>query len=475
MSPDPTPQNLDGPAASEPPVGVPPTTERLGDVTRRRLVAIIYRLALPVVLASISQTLMGLVDTLMVGRLGEAPLAAVGVATLLFSAVAMSIKALDVAAQTYTARRIGEGRDSEVGAILATAVTVSVVAGALFMLVGLLWPTGLMSLVSRDPEVQRLGRDYLVYRYAGMLPLLVYFMCKAVFDGIGWTRIGMTVGIGMNLLNVLLNWLLIFGKFGLPEMGVGGAALASSVSAALAAVVIVGYALRPAIRHRFRLLCRTNFQPHLIGPFLRIGWPPALQTLGNLVAVLVFFFILGRISTLAVAASNVVLRIASLSFMPGFGIGAAVQTLVGQSLGRKDPRGARRASWGGVGLALVFMGVFGVAFVAIPGTLLRVFSSSEALIQAGIPILRLLGLVQVIDAVGLTLAGTLRGAGSTKAVMLVDIITGFGLLPPLAYLLGIVLNWGLMGVWLALLIWFTLFAVGMVWLFLRSDWEEVRL
>ncbi|MEN8008530.1 MAG: MATE family efflux transporter [Candidatus Krumholzibacteriota bacterium] len=449
--------------------------ERLGDVTRRRLLVTITGMATPIVLGQLSQTLMGLVDTLMVGRLGEAPLAAVGVATLLFSALAMSIKAVDVAAQSFTARRVGEGRDAEVGSVLATAVTVSMAAGAVFMLVGLLWPGTLVGLVTTDPEVRELGRSYLLYRYAGMLPLLFFFQAKAVFDGIGWTRIGMGVGIGMNLLNVLLNWMFIFGKLGAPALGVGGAALASTLSALAAAVVILGFLLRSSVRRRFRILCRSNFQRRLIGPFLKLAWPPALQTFGIVIGFLVFYFILGRISIIAVAAANVVMRIASLSFMPGFGVGAAVQTLVGQSLGREDPVGARRSSWYGVGLSMVFMGIFGVIFLWVPEFLMRLFSSSEELIAAGVPILRLMGLVQLIDAVGLTLAGALRGAGMTREVMFVDVATGFGLLPPLAYLFGVVMKGGLMGAWLALLTWFTLYAVGMVLLFVKSRWEEVKI
>jgi putative MATE family efflux protein len=296
-----------------------------------------------------------------------------------------------------------------------------------------------------------------------------------VFDGIGWTRIGMGVGIGMNLVNLLLNWMLIFGKLGAPAMGVGGAALASTLSALLASLVILFFLLRPAVRRRFRILCRSNFQLRLIKPFLAIGWPPALQTFAIILGFLVFYFILGRISIVAVAAANVVMRIASVSFMPGFGVGAAVQTLVGQSLGRQDTRGARRSSWYGVGLAMIFMGVFGIFFMWIPESLLRLFSSSEDLIAAGTPILRLMGLVQLIDAVGLTLAGALRGAGMTRAVMLVDIGTGFVLLPPLSYLFGVVMKGGLMGAWLALLTWFTLFAVGMVYLFVGKKWEEVKI
>jgi putative MATE family efflux protein len=448
---------------------------RLSTLTRRRLATTIAGLATPVVLGQLSQTLMGLVDTLMVGRLGESQLAAVAVATLLFSALAMTIKAVDVAAQTFTARRVGEQRDTEVGAVLTTAVTVCLGAGSVLMVVGLRWPGALMSLATLDPSVHEMGRQYLVYRYAGMLPLLFFFQAKAVFDGIGWTRIGMGVGIGMNVVNALLNWVFIFGKWGAPALGVGGAALASTISAGLAAVVIAGFLLHGPTRRRFRLVCRTNFKRALIRPFLKLAWPPAVQTFGIVIALVAFNYLLGLVGTLAVATGNVVLRIASLSFMPGVGVGAAVQTLVGQSLGRADPRGARRAALGGVALSVAFMGLFGVFFLATPAFFLRLFSGSEALIAAGTPILRLMGLVQVIDAVGLTLSGALRGAGLTREVMLVDVATGLVLLPPLTYLFAIVMAGGLMGAWLALLTWFTLYAVGMVWVFARCDWKEVRI
>jgi putative MATE family efflux protein len=452
-----------------------PVPSRLGQLPRRRLLAVIGGLATPVVLAQLSQTLMGLVDTIMVGRLGETALAAVGVATLLFSATAMSLKAVEVAVQTYTAHRVGEGRDGEVGAVLATGVVAALGLGSVFMVVGLVWPDRLMGWVAADRAMHELGTVYVRWRYAGMLPLLAFFLVKAMFDGVGWTRVGMWIGIGMNVLNAVLNWALIFGKLGAPALGVQGAALASTLSATAAALVVIAWALRPSIRKRFRIMGRTNFQPRLVGPFLRIAWPPAVQTLANLTAVLILFWILGRISVIAVAAGNIVLRIAALSFMPGFGVGAAVQTLVGQSLGRRDPRGAIRAAWGGVGLAVVFMGAFGAAFLAVPGLFLRVFTDSAELVAAGKPVMRLMGWVQIADAVGLVLAGALRGAGWTRQVMLADLVTGFGLMPVLAYLFGVVLDGGLLGAWLALLLWFTLYAVIMTVLFVRGRWWKVRL
>ena len=213
-------------------------------------------------------------------------------------------------------------------------------------------------------------------------------------------------------------------------------------------------------------------RPALLRPMTRMAWPAGVQVLGALMAVLVFFAILGRISTVAVAAGNVVFRIAALSFMPGIGVGVAVQTLVGQSLGGGDPRGAVRAGWGGVMLAVALMGAFSVVFLLAPGWLMGLFARDEALIRAGTPILRMMGLVQIFDAVGLTLAGGLKGAGATRAVMLTDVLTAWLLFLPGAWFFGLHLEMGLTGAWIGVLIWFFVYAVGITWLFARGDWRR---
>jgi MATE family multidrug resistance protein len=446
----------------------------LGKLSRGRLLLTITALATPVALANVSQTLMGLIDTLMVGQLGHVELAAVGVATLLFSAVAMTLKAVDTAVQTFTARRVGGGRPREVGAVLVTALSLVLLVGGVMSGLGLQGAGGLMGLINRDPRVAELGQAYLRWRFIGLVPLLVFFMVRGVFDGIGATRIGMLVGIGMNLVNALLNWLLIFGKLGLPALGVRGAAIASSLAAALAADVILMLALRPAVRRPYRLFYRRNLDPTLLLPFLRLAWPLAVQSLAILLALLIFFVVLGLISTVAVAAGNVVLRIAALSFMPGLGVGVAVQTLVSQALGRQDRQAAVRVGWGGVGLAMILMGSCGLVFLAVPDRLLQLFTTSEELVAAGTPILHLMGLIQLVVAVGLTLAGALRGAGATRLVMMVDLMSGLLLVPPTAYFFGVVLGGGLLGAWLALLLWFSLYAAGMTYWFVRGDWQGIE-
>jgi Na+-driven multidrug efflux pump len=143
---------------------------------------------------------------------------------------------------------------------------------------------------------------------------------------------------------------------------------------------------------------------------------------------------------------------------------------VAQSLGRGDVPGARRAGWGGVLLAVAFMGVFGLAFLVWPEHLMRLFAKDAELIAAGTPILRMMGLVQVFDAVGLTLAGALRGAGATRQVMVTDVLTAWLFFLPAAWLFGVRLDGGLTGAWIGVVLWFFLYAVGMVAWFQRGDW-----
>lgn len=427
------------------------------------------------VLANISQTLMGLVDTLMVARLGTAAIAAVGVATLLFSALATSLKSLDVAVQTFVARRDGEGRPHETGAVVGTGLAMVAGAGVVGSVVGMLWPGLGLGLLMGDPEVVRLGSDYYLLRAVGLLPLLVFLILRAGFDGLGRTRVGMVVGVGMNLLNVVLNYVLIYGKLGAPALGVRGAALASTLAALAAALAIVPWALRPGLRRRYGWFGRGCLRRDLVAPLWRVGWPPALQALGLIGGIVVFYGILGQISTVAVAAGNIVMRIASLAIMPAVGMGVAVQTLVSRCLGARDARGAWRTGVAGVVLAAGLMAALGLPFLLLPDLMLGAFAPEAPVLAAGRGILGITALGQLLAAAGLTFAGVLRGAGDTARVLAVDVTTGAGFMLPAAWLLGVVLGGGLLGAWWALAAWFALHAAIMTRLFVGQRWLRFRL
>jgi putative MATE family efflux protein len=439
------------------------------DVTR------IVWLAAPAALAQLSQTVMGMVDAIMVGRLGPAAVAGVGIATLLFAVLANAIKAVETGVQALIARRVGEGRDHEVGQVLGSALVILFGAGIAVCVLGLFWPEFWMSLVSRDPLVRKLGSEYLYWRSLFLLPFLLYFHVRACFDGVGWTRIGMVTALGMNLVNFGLDWVLIFGHFGAPAMGVKGAALASGIASLLASGAITAVALQRPIRRRFRLFARDNIRWDQIGRLLRVGWPPMLQAAGIVAGIVAFYVILGRLGTVEVAAGNIVMRIASVCIMPVIGIGVAVQTIVGQSLGARDERRARRAGWLGVAVAASFMAILGTCFLLWPELLLGVFVADPVVIAAARPILHLTAIVQIIASVGLVLGAAQRGAGATRTVMLVDLGTAAAILVPGGWIGAIVLGRGLIGAWYAFLVWFLVHAGLMAWHYHRGAWLRVRI
>ncbi|MDY0110189.1 MAG: MATE family efflux transporter [Candidatus Krumholzibacteria bacterium] len=451
------------------------SAESLGTTAWTRLLALMARMASPVILASLTQTLMGLVDTLMIGRLGTAAIAAVGIATLLFSTLATGLRSLDVAVQVITARRDGAGRCAEVGAVLGTGLALVLAAGAAATLACWRWPALGMRLVSPDPEVVALGAAYFQVRGLGLLPFVCYFLVRACFDGLGQTRIGMLTGVGMNVLNVVLNWVLIFGHFGAPALGVRGAALASVLASAVAAGAILAVALRPALRRRYRLLARGSVRRDLILPLLRIGWPPALQATGLIGGLVLFTMILGQVSTVAVAAGNIVLRIAALTLMAAVGVGVVVQTLVSRSLGARDLRGAWRSGLAGLVLAGGLMAAVGLPMLLWPDALLATFAVEPPVLAAGRQILRLTAFVQMAAAVSLAFAGALRGAGAMQRVLLVDLATGVLCLLPLAWLFAVTAGGGLLGAWWALVAWLLVHAAWMTRLFFAKRWLSTRI
>jgi MATE family multidrug resistance protein len=440
----------------------------------RPLLARILRLGTPVVLGTISATTMGLIDMAMVGRLGPAYLAAVGLATNLFSTVVRTTLALGQAAQTLTARRVGESREAAVGEVVDVALTLGVVVGVAITVLMALAAGPAMGLLAHQPELARLGAGYIIWRAPEALFLMLLFVYRGFFEGIGRTAVPALVGVVTMLCNVALNWCLIYGKLGMPRMEARGAGLASALATLIGALLLALLARSAGLRQRFDLRLRPSLKAAILRPLWRVAWPGALRTFLVILSFTLFLAIIERLGTVQLAASNGVILILSFSFMPAIGVGTAVATLVGQSLGRHDVAAARRTGWHGVLVSVAFMGIMGVLFLSAPRPCLRLFTNDPEILDVGVPVLRLMGLVQMFDATGLTLAGAIGGAGHTRLVMLADVGSAYLLFLPLTWLIALRLHHGLMGAWLAAMIWFFVFAVLMVLAWARGGWARVR-
>ncbi|MEM7675870.1 MAG: MATE family efflux transporter [Myxococcota bacterium] len=404
----------------------------------------VIRLGTPIVGGMISQNVLNLVDTAMVGTLGNAALAGVGTASFLnFMSVAF-LTGFSVGVQAMVARRIGEGRES-VAALPLNGTLVIILGLALpwTVLLFLLAPT-LFPLVNDSAEVVSIGVPYWQARLVGVAAIGLNFSFRGFWNGIKRPGFYLRTLLVMHATNIVLNYVLIFGKFGFPAYGATGAGIASAVSVyvGLLTYIYLGFRHAQPLGFLQRLPDRDT-----VMTTLRLAIPSGIQQLLFSASFTTLFAILGMISTTATAAANVVLNVMLVAVLPGIAFGIASATLVGQALGRKDPDEAERSAWDVVTVAAIVMTVIGLPMILFPDVILEIFIHDPETIQTARVPLQIVGATIGIDAVGMVLMNSLMGAGATRTSMFVQVTMQWGLLLPFSYIMGPVLGFGLVGVW----------------------------
>ena len=361
---------MTGPAESDSDPTVRTPVDRVA--LRRRVVA----LAVPITIGNLSHTVVSYADTFMVGKLGEIPLAALGASAVLFLSIFLVFSAIFTGVQVLAARRHGEGSFHATGRVLTNALAVGLGAGAISSILGLTLPHHVMPLFSADPEVQRIGAEYLQYRWGGGLWLVILvFVFKGFYWGIGNTRVDLMVSLVVNTLNIGLNYMLIWGELGAPQMGAPGAGLASALSNLVAVVIYATLAARREFRLEHGTFARGSLDRKIAGSIMRLSIPRSIQALAFSVSSLPFFGIIGqRVGDEALAASAVIWRFFGLNVLVAIGVGTAVATLVGQNLGRRDPDRAEAYGWTGMRVAMVAVGILSAVCFILAQPILIAFS-----------------------------------------------------------------------------------------------------
>ena len=429
----------------------------------------------PIIIGMLSTTIMNVVDIAMVGRLGAAAIAAVGLGGIFYFTVSSFFASLNVGVQTVSARRFGEEAYSETGTVLWNALFIAILVGIPVTFLGMQFGTNFITLLNNDPEVVGFAQGYIWYRFLGIGFVIINMAFHGFFNGIARTKVHLQVTVTANILNIILNYLLIFGKLGMPEMGVNGAGLASSIGMLYSVFMYIVYGFKPAIRERFEFLRPAPLRKDVVATVIRLSLPVAIQNVTVHAGFTMFFVIVGKISTIALAASEILFNILSFSFMPGFGFGLAAGTMVGKYLGALNPNDAERSGWVGLRLSVLFMGLMGVLFFIFPESILHVFTTDPEVIREGVIGLRILGAIQFVDACGMSLSGALRGAGDTTVVSVIEIVINLGFFLPTVYIFAIVAGWGLLGAWIGFGVYIFLFAAAMIVRFRKGRWKTIRI
>ena len=453
----------------------------------RKLAGQVLRLATPVVIAMLVQTSINLLDTIMVGRLpvpestnGQA---AIGPSRIYLWAVGGFLSALGVGTQAITARRFGESRDEKSGQALTNSLFLSFVAGAALSVAAVVATPYLFPLFNQNPEVIRVGVPYSQMRLAAVLSMVVTIGAyKAFYDGIGRTRVHMAAAAVISGTNAIFNYLLIYGNFGFPRLGVVGAGVGSLIASYMGAFILVFWSFRKSDRQRYRFYRWRNLDRKVSWEIVRLSLPSGLATVCVMTGFGLFLRIVSELDAAAperpaifTAATQVIIEILSVSFMTCLAFGTATATLVSQSLGRKKPRLAERFGWESVKLGMVLMGALGLGFAVFPDAFLGIFATDADVIDAARTPLRMMGSVEALIAAGMILAQALFGAGNTKFVMYVEAILHFTCLVPLAYVLGVTFEGGLTGIWGAAMLYVALLCGVMVWKFREGKWKTIQI
>lgn len=391
-----------------------------------------------------SQNVLNLVDIGMVGRLGDAALAATGIGSFSnYMAIAFII-GLSAGVQALAARRLGEERHSETAVPLNGGLILALMIG--IPLCFILWHATpwAFGFLTDDPAVRELGIPYLQVRVLSMMAVGMNFSFRGYWSAIHMTGIYLRTIVTMHIINIFLNWVLIFGNLGAPEMGVVGAGLATTISLYIGTVLYFVFAIRHASDKGF---LHQRPSRSMLWQQFKISLPSSIQQLFFAAGLVTLVWIVGKIGTREVAAINVLMTFHITAILPAFGIALATTTLVGNALGRKDVEDA--ASWGWEGSAMTFIYGIAMSLVLIPLALpiLGVFlTNTETRDLAHLPMILWAAMIS-FDTLGMVLMNALIGAGDTRRSMWISVIAQWVFFLPAAYLVGPVLGYGLLGVW----------------------------
>ncbi|MEZ4426711.1 MAG: MATE family efflux transporter [Nannocystaceae bacterium] len=442
-----------------------------------------------VMLAMITQFFVNAADNLMVGRLDDPSLAtasqaALGLGMPLFWAVGGFFSAVAFGTQAMTARRFAEGQPEKAGQVLFNSLLVAVIAGIFGACLGYAFtPHAIDFLAKASPEQAQLGASYTRMRMIGVPGMVLTFSYKAFFDGVGKTHVHLYAALAMNLLNIGLNYLLIYGSpaFGIPMMGLDGAGLASSMSTYVGLAIMALVSLWPQYRARYKFYRWRHRDAGIARTIVRLMIPSGSATVMIMTGFLLFMRFVGDIDAAAggnvySAATKAIMDTGALCFMPLIAFGTATATAVSQNLGAQKPNLAARYGWESVRVAIYAMTVPMTLFILFPHAIISLWAPNDpAVAEAGAASLQILATALPLMVVGLVLSQALYGAGANVFVMTVEGALHFGVLVPLSWLLGPQLGYGIEGVWAAAAVYINLLGLIMGARFLGQSWRRIKL
>ena len=445
------------------------------DIDETRLPRLVMGLAWPALVEELGLSLLGIVDTILVGQLiGSDALAAVGLGTLLFWLPMAGSMAVVVGTTAVVARDTGAGQTATVQQALRDALVLALAWGALVAVPMIALAEPALRLMGAEEDVLPMGVTFMRAAGPGLALQPLIFAGGAALRGVGDTRTPMLITLFANMVNVVLAYFLISGALWAPELGVLGSGLAFAVANACGALLILGLFVRGRSGLRYDLARATQLSRQGIRRILGVGLPAGFQEIQFQIAFIIYARIVSGLGTEAYAAHTVALRAEGLAIMPGFAFGIAAATLVGQAMGAHRTAAAERAARLCFLYATVFMVSTGALLLVAAPQVTRVFTDDPEVIDIGADLLRIFAFALPGLGVSAALGGGLRGAGDTRAVMAIYTGCAWLLRIPVAFVLAIPLGLGAQGAWLGSVADNSVRGLAIWYRFGQGRWKGIR-
>lgn len=408
------------------------------------------KVAIPIMVTQAGQYIVQLADNIMVGHLGTAELAGVAFAnSLLVLANVFSI-GFAQGLTPHVGQYYGEGRFSMAANYFKCSILINTILSFILCAVMFL-PYAMLDYMGQDPEILVHTRHYYSIGVFGMIPFIFFYTIRQFSEGIGITKYAMYITLGANLMNIFLNWVLIYGKLGAPQMGVAGAATATLISRIVMCIwfVWILFSVYP-YKHYFKFMRGLLPAGKTIRSILSTSIPLSVQNLFEIVAFSLSAIMIGWIGKETLAGHQIAMSMSSMSFMVAIGFGAAATIRVSHQYGEKDYKATQMAGIASVHLSIGFMISFGVIFIILRRWIPFVFTNDPAVQQIASTLLIMVALYQAFDALQLAALASLRALKDVKIPLILSTISYFFICLPTGYLMGFVFNLGAIGVWIGL-------------------------